>query len=253
MVHENNIISGNLYRTHYDAKNKEKETYWIDTLDNEEVESWNDVYVLGEHLEVVSSIKGLAKNEEIYAARFFGDYGYFVSFENTDPLFTIDFSDVKNPKVAGELKMPGFSDYLQFYNDDLLFGIGRNGNDNGEIDELKIDMYDVKKGEATLITKQILKDYDYSEALYNYKSILIDSKKEFIGFYADKNSGSYETNYLLYTYKNNKFKKVLEIPIGKYVEEVRALYIGDYFYIVNPERKIIAIDLKNYKKFRKLK
>lgn len=248
VVHENNTVAGNLYRTLYDVESKEKTTYLADSLNNDEREECNDVYVLGQNLDIVASIKGLAKNEEIYAARFLGDYGYFVSFENTDPLFTIDFSDIKNPKVAGKLKMPGFSDYLQFYSNDLLFGIGENGDEKGNIYGLKIDMYDVKKGEATLKTKHILEDYDYSEALYNYKAILIDSEKELIGFYAEKNSKSYETNYLLYTYKNNKFQKKLEIPLGENVEDIRGLYIGNYYYIVNPSRKIIAVNLDTYKK-----
>lgn len=248
VTNENNVTTTNLYRNRYHAKTKQKEEELVDTLDNEEIENWCNVYVLGANLKTVASIKGLAKDEEIYAARFLGDYGYFVSFENTDPLFTIDFSDIKNPKVVGELKMPGFSDYLQFYNDDLLFGIGENGDKDGNISGLKIDMYDVKKGKTTLKAKQVLKDYEYSEALDDYKSILIDSKKELIGFYAEKNRKPYETNYLLYTYKNHKFKKILEIPVGKYVENIRGLYIGDYYYIVNPDDKIIAVNLINNKK-----
>lgn len=253
VTHINNITTTNLYRTHYDAKNKKKERELVETLDNEEIESWNDVYVLGNNLEQIASIKGLAENEDIYSARFLGDYGYFVSFENTDPLFTIDFSDMEHPKVAGKLKMPGFSDYLQFYTDDMLFGIGQNGDAKGNLSGLKLDMYNVEKGKASLKTKLVLKEYDYSEAFYNYKSILIDSKKELIGFYAERNSDSYETDYLLYTYKNNQFKKVLKLTIGKYVENVRGIYIGDYFYIVNPERKIYAIDLTNYKKVSEVK
>lgn len=253
VTHINNIISTNLYRTHYDAKNKKKERELVETLDNEEMESWNDVYVLGNNLEQVASIKGLAKNEEIYSARFLGDYGYFVSFENTDPLFTIDFSDMQHPKVVGKLKMPGFSDYLQFYTDDMLFGIGQNGDEKGNISGVKLDMYDVERGKASLKTKLVLKEYDYSEAFYNYKSIIIDSKKELIGFYAERNSDSYETDYLLYTYKNNRFKNVFKLSLGKYVENLRGIYIGNYFYIVNPGRKIIAIDLKNYKKVSEIK
>lgn len=244
----NNVITTNLYLNRYHAETKKKEKELVETLDNEEIENYNNVYVLENNLKTVASIKGLAKDEEIYAARFLGDYGYFVSFENTDPLFTIDFSDMKNPKVVGELKMPGFSDYLQFYKEDLLFGIGENGDEKGNLLGLKMDMYDVKNGEARLKTKQVLKDYDYSDALYDYKAILVDSTKGLIGFYADKNSKPYETYYLLYTYKNNRFKRVLEIPLGKYVENIRGLYIGDYYYIVNPKKKIIAVNLKNYKK-----
>ena len=158
VTHINNTTTTNLYRTHYDAKKKKKERKLVETLDNEEMESWNDVYVLGNNLEQIASIKGLAENEDIYSARFLGDYGYFVSFENTDPLFTIDFSDIKHPKVAGKLKMPGFSDYLQFYTDDMLFGIGQNGDAKGNLSGLKLDMYNVEKGKASLKTKLVLKE-----------------------------------------------------------------------------------------------
>lgn len=66
----------------------------------------NNVYVLDENFKEVASIKGLAKNESVYAVRYLGNYGYFVTYENTDPLFTVDFSDMKNPKIVGKLKLP---------------------------------------------------------------------------------------------------------------------------------------------------
>ena len=37
----------------------------------------NNVYVLDENLKEVASIKGLAKNESVYAVRYLGNYGYF--------------------------------------------------------------------------------------------------------------------------------------------------------------------------------
>lgn len=48
--------------------------------------------------------------------------GYFVTYEQTDPLFSVDFSDPENPKILGKLKIPGFSEYLHFYSDNLLLG-----------------------------------------------------------------------------------------------------------------------------------
>ena len=53
------------------------------------------VVVLNQSLNLCGLIEGLAKDEEIYSARYLGDYGYFVTFEQTDPLFTIDFSDIE--------------------------------------------------------------------------------------------------------------------------------------------------------------
>src|SRR5690606_23102381 len=54
----------------------------------------------------------LAAGERIFAARFVGERGYLVTFRNIDPLFTIDLSDPKHPRLRGELKVPGFSTYL---------------------------------------------------------------------------------------------------------------------------------------------
>ena len=67
--------------------------------------AYDDVLLLETNLKEVASIKGLAKNESVYAVRYLGNYGYFVTYENTDPLFTVDFSDMKNPKIVGKLKI----------------------------------------------------------------------------------------------------------------------------------------------------
>ena len=66
-------------------------------------------------MDIVGRIEGLAEDERIYSARFFGETGYFVTFKETDPLFTVDVSDPENPEIIGELKIPGFSEYLHFY------------------------------------------------------------------------------------------------------------------------------------------
>ena len=74
----------------------------------------NSVYILDEELEQIGSIEELAKDERVYSARFMGDTGYFVTFRETDPLFSVDLTDPKKPKIVGELKIPGFSEYLHF-------------------------------------------------------------------------------------------------------------------------------------------
>lgn len=53
-----------------------------------------------------------------------GDTGYFVTYRQVDPLFSVDLSDPENPKILGELKIPGFSEYLHPYGDGKLLGIG---------------------------------------------------------------------------------------------------------------------------------
>ena len=87
------------------------------------VDRTNAVYVLDEKLEETGKIENLAKDERIYSARFMGDIGYFVTYRETDPLFSVDLSDPANPKIIGELKIPGFSEYLHPYGDLSLIHI----------------------------------------------------------------------------------------------------------------------------------
>ena len=58
------------------------------------------------------------------SARFVGARGYLVTYRQIDPLFALDLSDPTNPRVTGELKIPGFSSYLHPLDDDHLLTIG---------------------------------------------------------------------------------------------------------------------------------
>lgn len=64
--------------------------------------------------------------EQLYASRYLGDRGYLVTFRQTDPLYVIDFANPEDPKLAGELEIDGYSDYLQPIGQDYLLGIGRD-------------------------------------------------------------------------------------------------------------------------------
>jgi uncharacterized secreted protein with C-terminal beta-propeller domain len=99
----------------------------------------------GDELDVIGSVTNLAHGESLRAARFVGDdRAYLVTFKQVDPLFTVDLTDPAHPRVAGELKIPGFSSYLQPVGDDLLLGLGRDvdadtNRDNG----LQLSLFDV--------------------------------------------------------------------------------------------------------------
>jgi len=58
----------------------------------------------------------LEPGEKFKSSRYIGDKLYLVTFEQIDPLFVIDLSTA-NPKVMGELKIPGYSTYLHPYGD----------------------------------------------------------------------------------------------------------------------------------------
>jgi hypothetical protein len=69
--------------------------------------------------------------EQLYASRFIGNRGYLVTYRLTDPLYILDLSDPANPKVAGELEVSGYSDYLFPLSENLLLGVGKDAISDG--------------------------------------------------------------------------------------------------------------------------
>lgn len=55
-----------------------------------------------------STAMQLPRPESLRAVRFDGDRGYAITFEQTDPLFTLDLTDPAAPRQVGELEIPGW-------------------------------------------------------------------------------------------------------------------------------------------------
>lgn len=102
----------------YSAKTKIKgETinqYSLDEKDNHlRIALYNNkgsrVAIFDEKLKQIGISNYVAKGETMYSSRFIGNKVYFVTYKTMDPLFVMDLSDETNPKVLGELKIPGYS------------------------------------------------------------------------------------------------------------------------------------------------
>lgn len=218
--------------------------------------SENRVYVLDENMEVTGKLTGLAKGEQIYAARFMGETGYFVTYRNTDPLFTVDFSDPHNPKVIGELKVTGFSEYLHFWSDHKLLGIGLETNpQDGQIIGVKLSMFDISNpGKVKEEAKLVFHGITYCDGLYDYKSILADAKKNLIAFTAKADESyphGHQTCYRVVSYDSDhkKFKIRAErtLAAGQRIynsSRWRSVYVEDRLYLVS-EKKTIVFDLSD--------
>lgn len=208
----------------------------------------NSVYVMDKDLKVIGKIEGLAEEERVYSARFMGATAYFVTFYETDPLFTVDFSNPKDPKIIGKLKIPGFSDYLHFYGEDKLLGIGMDVDEETLVTEgVKLTMFDISdktdvKEEATFIMENVFS----TDVSYDYKAALINVPKNIICFPAYTEGGQ---NYYIFSYnEKDGFVCELEEEIngnGMYV--TRGVYIKDTLYVVQGNI-IEAYSLKTYKK-----
>lgn len=140
----------------------------------------NKLYVLDGSMQVVGQINDIAKGEQIYSARFIGDKGYLVTFEMVDPLFVIDLANPRAPKILGELKIPGFSNYLHPLDENHLLGIGQDTQVNSSEGRefvttkgMKLAIFDVsevnnpKERHVELIGGQ----GTWSDALYNHKAV----------------------------------------------------------------------------------
>ena len=143
---------------------------------------YNNVYVLDENMEIVGKLEEIARDESIYSARFMGDKLYLVTFQRIDPLFVIDLTE-DDPKVLGELKLPGYSNYLHPYDENHVIGIGKETKVNQyggvEVLGLKLALFDVSdvRNPKLVDVQDIGGQGTDSEVLYDHKALLFDRSK----------------------------------------------------------------------------
>ena len=245
---------------------------------DEEIEdslrSLNNVYVFDEEFHLLGELEGIAPGERIYSTRFMGDRLYMVTFRNIDPFFVIDLSE-SYPKILGELKIPGYSDYLHPYDRNHIIGVGKET----EADQfggfstkgVKLSLFDVSNfSSPKQVSKiEIGKSGSNSEALRDHKAFLFDREKSLVVIPVDEITGS-----SLYGYRNNYWQGAYVLTLdsegfrvrgkvyhgsdgnryGSPYRIRRSLYIGDALYTVSakmikanniddPSKNISSVDL----------
>jgi hypothetical protein len=85
----------------------------------------------GDELVEAGRLDGLGRGEDIKSVRWFDDLAIVVTFRQVDPLYTVDLSDVDDPTLLGELKIPGFSEYLHPLGPHRMIGIGQDADRRG--------------------------------------------------------------------------------------------------------------------------
>jgi hypothetical protein len=113
--------------------------------------SWlqdNHLYVLGDNggggLDVVGKVAGFGVGERIFSTRFLGRRGFVVTFRQIDPLFAFDLSVPQDPRLVGELMIPGVSTYLHPLDDAHLLTIGYDGDQNRLNGQFQLQIFDVQ-------------------------------------------------------------------------------------------------------------
>lgn len=240
-----------------------------------EANSKNHLFILDKNLKQVGAVNDLAHGERIYSARFMGDKAYLVTFKETDPLFVIDTKDPRAPKVLGELKIPGFSNYLHPIDDNHLLGIGYDTEvrmQEGSKEPLvftkgmKLSLFDVtdfnnpKEQQAVIIGGR----GTYSPVQYDHKALFRDPRNDYYGFPITVYAETDEEDRLKYEGTGSQIYKVTASGItlvadlleparpGEQYEDAynvvqRLLYVDDEFYAVS-RLKVTSYDGKTFKK-----
>jgi uncharacterized secreted protein with C-terminal beta-propeller domain len=186
----------------------------------------------------------------------------------TDPLFVIDLANPNAPTVLGELKIPGFSEYLHPYDENHLIGVGQLTDENGiRTGQVKLALFDVtdvanpKEMSSYLIGEP--GDYAYSEALDDHKAFLFNEPKHLLSipvsinnWYMNKYSqGAYVFDLTLengFVLKGTVTHKIANASTEEYYYEGntavrRSLYMDNTFYTVS-DAKIMANSLTDLSK-----
>lgn len=207
----------------------------------------NALYILDEELQKVGELKSLAEDEQIYSARFADDMLYLVTYRRIDPLFQVDLSDPEEPKILDALKLPGFSDYLHYFDEGLLVGLGKAEDET----RIKLSMYDVQKpGEIKVVQDEVMKEH-FSDGLAEYKRILVQPDRNVIGYGVE---GAYGEVYYLWAYNRVKgFQCILADKREVYHEDYwsRGLFMGEDFLVVRSGKRNCEISIYNPDNWKK--
>lgn len=223
--------------------NRWKETIYTDGLDTYEWEdeTYNCLYTLDASLGQIAALEHLAEDEWVESVRFDGDIAYFVTFRQTDPLFTVDLSNPEKPEILSVLKIPGFSEYLQLFTEGRLLGLGYDADEEtGWRKGVKLTMFDVtdKADVSERHTKIIAADW--TPVGENHKAILVHAGRNLIAFPADD-------CYYVFSYSDAEgFVQQGKLRVSDgWGDRLRGLFIGDLLYICS-EQGITVISLSDY-------
>lgn len=228
----------------------------------------------GKHsLEELGRVDGIAYNESIWSARFVEDRAYIVTFENMDPLWTINLSDPTDPQIMGELEVPGVSTYIHPLSDDaiLTIGLGPADEETGlglDWSHTRLSLFDVSNFSDPQLSQVLslspVDDPDdgwswaYSEATWEHKAFQYWAPKGMLAipmntyrydyFYDDEGKYHYDYDWVSKLMIVNVSETGLEIH-GEvdhsefYDDEEtrwwnsynirRSIFMGDYIYAIS--------------------
>ena len=216
----------------------------------------NGIVTLDSELKKLGELNNLGVSERIYSSYYIDNIAYFVTYRETDPVFAVDLSRPEEPKLLSELKLPGFSSYLHSFGDGLLLGIGEQEttDDDGEFFfNAKLSIFSIEDNHNLKeICKKLIRDAD-TYAAENHKAVFVDEERKIIGLGVEYDDDYNFSHYDVYSYAGNKLTKLLSQKAISSYSELRGLRIGNYFYVVDPEKEITVYDMPEKGQQKKMK
>ena len=167
-------------------------------------------------MEVVGSVSGIGRTERIYSVRFLGDRAFVVTFRQVDPFYTLNMTDPSNPVVVGELKIPGFSNYLHQVGPDLILGVGQDADEaTGRTNGLQISLFNVS-------------NFSFPERIHNFVADNSDSSSS---------SSAAQYDHRAFRYLDQSQVLILPVRIDAWTTNVDS-FDGFYVYSVDPDQGI---------------
>ncbi|MFC7231100.1 beta-propeller domain-containing protein [Saliphagus sp. GCM10025308] len=195
----------------------------------------NDLYVLDSNLEVTGSVTGMGVDERVYSVRYEGDKAYVVTFRQIDPFHVIDVSDHENPVLEGELKLPGYSDYLHPLGEERILGIGQ------EDGKVKAVIFDASDPENPVIEDDEILEDRWSAVSESHNAFLLDERHGV--FFLPGSEGGH-----VYAYEDG-LERVTTVDTDG--PAFRATYIGDSLYVFG-EDELVVVDQTTWEEVKRL-
>jgi hypothetical protein len=139
-------------------------------------------------------VGGIAPGEALFATRFTDQRAYVVTYQRQDPLWVVDLSTPTHPRIVGELQVPGWSEYMEFF-DDRLLAIGYDDSQGKRL--ISVALFSVADPSNPVLLDRVTPlsekaSYSYSEATSDDRAFAFNQETGMVLFplhYYDDGTG----------------------------------------------------------------
>jgi inhibitor of cysteine peptidase len=219
--------------------------------------------VINKDMDIIGELEKFSQGKQIQSSTFIGDKAYIETFNQADPFYVIDLVHEREPKIVGELEVPGYNTYMQPYGENKILAFGLMFNKDKETTGIKISLYDVSNPEnPEVLSMEEIKYSDYNSAytdvLYNNMSLMVDKEHNMIGFpllywISVDHTSFYKQLYFVFDTTNDEL--TLKGTVSHYKADTvnsedddikRGMILNDQLYTVS-NNQVKVNELKNLK------